>query len=106
MSSILAAGLVMLSGVALGRVAAGFGVSSVVGYLLAGITLGHAWPGTGGAITQAGAAFAEGARRAGRAGLLPAVECHVRGTHPAQGMVPVRLDLGPVRRDERPHQRD
>ena len=58
MSSILAAGLVMLSGVALGRVAAGFGVSSVVGYLLAGITLGHAWPGIGGAITQAGAAFA------------------------------------------------
>ena len=58
MSSILAAGLVMLSSVALGRVAASFGVSSVVGYLLAGVTLGHAWPGIGDAITPAGAAFA------------------------------------------------
>lgn len=58
MSSILAAGLIMLSGVALGRVAAGLGVSSVVGYLLAGITLGYAWPGIGSAITPAGAAFA------------------------------------------------
>jgi len=58
MSSILAVGLVMLSGVALGHVAAALGVSSVVGYLLAGITLGHAWPGIGGAITPAGTAFA------------------------------------------------
>ncbi len=58
MSSILAAGLIMLSSVALGRVAASFGVSSVVGYLLAGVTLGHAWPGIGDAITPAGAAFA------------------------------------------------
>lgn len=58
MSSILAAGLIMLSGVACGRVAASFGASSVVGYLLAGITLGHVWPGIGSAITQAGTAFA------------------------------------------------
>jgi Kef-type K+ transport system membrane component KefB len=58
MSSILAAGLIMLSGVALGRVAAALGISSVVGYLLAGITLGHAWPGIGVAITSAGTAFA------------------------------------------------
>jgi len=58
MSSILAAGLIMLSGVALGRVASALGISSVVGYLLAGIMLGHAWPGIGGAITPAGAAFA------------------------------------------------
>jgi len=47
-----------LSGVALGRVAAALGISSVVGYLLAGITLGHAWPGIGVAITSAGTAFA------------------------------------------------
>ncbi|HAI87749.1 MAG TPA: hypothetical protein DCL63_12240, partial [Firmicutes bacterium] len=58
MSSILAVGLIMLSGVALGRAAAGFGVSSVVGYLLAGVTLGHVWPGIADAITPAGAAFA------------------------------------------------
>jgi len=39
-------------------VASALGISSVVGYLLAGIMLGHAWPGIGGAITPAGAAFA------------------------------------------------
>lgn len=58
MSSILAAGLIMLGGVAFGRVAASFGVSSVVGYLLAGVTLGHVWPGIADAITPAGVAFA------------------------------------------------
>lgn len=58
MSIILAVGLIMLSSVAAGRAATALGVSSVIGYLLAGVTVGHVWPSIVQAVTPAGAAFA------------------------------------------------
>ncbi|MEA4882544.1 MAG: cation:proton antiporter [Clostridia bacterium] len=57
MSSVLAIGVLMLSGLAVGRIASGSGLSSVIGYLVAGLVLGHAWPGLGGSISAAGAGF-------------------------------------------------
>ncbi|NLH86692.1 MAG: hypothetical protein GX460_00635 [Firmicutes bacterium] len=58
MNSVLAISLLMLSGVVAGRVVVGWGLSSVVGYLLAGIAIGQIWPGIVGVITPAGVAFA------------------------------------------------
>ncbi len=45
MNSVLAISLLMLSGVVAGRVVVGWGgLSSVVGYLIAGIAIGQIWP--------------------------------------------------------------
>lgn len=58
MSSILAIGLIMLAGVASGRAAVSFGVSSAVGYLFAGLAVGQVLPGVASALTPLGMGFA------------------------------------------------
>jgi Kef-type K+ transport system membrane component KefB len=56
MSSILAIGIVMLAGAAGGASAAAFGMSSVAGYVFAGLLVGQIWPGALAAVTPAGMA--------------------------------------------------
>lgn len=58
MSSILAIGLIMLAGVASGRAAVNFGVSSAVGYLFAGLAVGQVLPGVMSALTPLGMGLA------------------------------------------------
>jgi len=58
MNSVLAISLLMLSGVVAGRVVVGWGLSSVVGYLIAGIAIGQIWPSIVEVITPVGVSFA------------------------------------------------